>query len=143
MIPNLTIIIIVIIFGTMLMIYSPITNAYGKDIIIVNKLDVQLKFKEIKEKKGIEIDKKPPGTIDKKSRGFFTIERGDDLKPRHLNVQYYVDNSKSGKQVGIVYELSRLGDERCKKDHPAGISEEVLNCGNFGKSNWEYIFSHR
>ena len=115
----------------------------AKIIIIVNKLDVQLKFKEIKEKKGIEFEKKPPNTIDKKSRGFFTIERGDDLEPRNLNVQYYVENSKSGKQVGIVYELSRLGDERCKKDHPNGISEDVKNCGNFGKSEWEYIFSSR
>ena len=31
MIPNLNVIIPAIIFGTMLMIYSPITNAYGKD----------------------------------------------------------------------------------------------------------------
>ena len=60
----------------------------------------------------------------------------------HLNIKYYVNNSDSGEQVGIVYK-SDLTSDSCPKDHPDDISEEVKHCPSCEiPENWKYFFHH-
>ena len=72
----------------------------------------------------------------------FKIAKGDGVKNQHLNIKYYVNNSSSGEQVGIVYKAKWGESSKCPKVAPDDIMEQVKNCGSWGnEKKWQYIFS--
>ena len=113
-----------------------------KPIYIVNHLDVPLEFKEIENRQNIKIKSPPPGKVDPGSTKSFSVTTGDSFKNEHLNIKYYVNNSSSVDEVGIIFKYNIGSNPHCPKDHPDSISEEVKHCGSWTNDNeWQYIFS--
>ena len=135
----------ILLFSVAALAYSPIGEAFAKtDIYIVNNLDVPLEFKEIKNREHIEIKSSPPDKVDAGETKSFTIDAGDPGN-EHLNIKYYVNNSSSGEEVGIVYkdEEAGTGSGSCPKDHPDWMTEEVKHCGSWKSDTkeWQYIYT--
>ena len=108
----------------------------------MNNLDVPLLFNEIKNRQDIKIITDPPKKIDAGKTDSFEIKEGDSYKNQHLNIRYYVNNSSSEEEVGVVYKWDIGGKPHCPKDHPDDITEEVKHCPSWElDENWEYIFS--
>ena len=142
-----TIITGILLFSVSAFAYFPIGDAFAKDIYIVNNLDIPLLFKEIKNRQDIQIVSNPPDKVAAGTTGSFSAKVGqkgeDDFKNKHLNIKYYVNNSSSGEQVGIVFKNNVGGSEHCPKDHPDWMTEQVKNCGTWNNNDkkWQYIYS--
>ena len=134
----------ILLFSVAALAYSPIGKAFAeKKIYIVNNLDVPLKFQEIKNKQNLYVKTHPPNQVKALSTGSFTIAQGDlQNENQRLNVKYYVNNSASGEQVGIIYKKIYPDNTHCSKDHPDDITEEVKHCGNWSNNkDWQYIYT--
>ena len=134
----------ILFFSVAALVYSPMGEAFAKKIYIVNNLDVPLEFKEVQNRQAIQITSSPPDKINAGTTGTFGIETGDSGKNQHLNIKYYVNNSSTGEEIGIVYKWKdgETTKPHCPADHPDDIIEEVKHCGSWDNNNeWEYIFS--
>ena len=139
----------ILFYGVIALIYLPLGEVFAaKNINIVNNLDVPLEFKEIKNRQCIKIKSSPPETVDAGEKGKFQVQLNSDnctikAKNGHLNIQYYVNNSSSGEQVGIKYKYKWLSDSgSCPKDTPEDIQEQVKNCDTWDTTDsWQYIYS--
>ena len=124
--------------------YRQIGEVFAKDIYIVNNLDFQLEFKEIKNREHIEITSGPPEKIEAgKTDSSLNIKKKNIVGSKHLNINYYLNNPDSGEQVGILYKSEEIatGDGSYPKDHTDEISE-VQHCGSWNNNKkWKYTFS--
>lgn len=113
------------------------TALRAETISIVNKLDVALTNGSVTEKQDVELDSKPPGTINPGETGSFKISYPSvDSKNRHLNIKYELDGTDD--KVGVVYR-QKSGTAHCPKDHPDWVKETTTHCGG-NKGAWTYTF---
>ena len=118
-------------------------NAFAKTYTmkIVNDLEQDLIFQEIKNRQDIKIKSNPPDEVKSGDTGSFEIADGDSGKPKHLNVKYYVGGSGSDTIVTIGVKPTNTADNsfKCFTESPDNIKSE---CVLLQSSNTEkYTFS--
>ncbi|MFB5601166.1 MAG: hypothetical protein ACE5SW_13175 [Nitrososphaeraceae archaeon] len=98
---------------------------------IINELDTELTFKE-KSRQDLQIVTEPPQEVKAGDTGSFKIKAGDNDKPEHLNVKYYV--GQSGASEDITFGIN---DNGCFTNTPSDISGSHDGCDD---SKIKYTF---
>ena len=116
-------------------------NAFAAsyDVKIINELEEDLIFKEVKNRQNIKIKSSPPDEVKSGKTGEFKIADGSNLKPKHLNVKYYVGDKGSEKTVtiGVKPADTANNDFKCFQKSPDDIKGSVV-CGS---KTLKYTFS--
>lgn len=98
---------------------------------IINNLDTELTFKE-KSRQDLQIVTEPPQEVKAGDTGSFKIKAGDNDKPEHLNVKYYVGQSGASEDIAFG-----INDNGCFTNTPSDISGSHDGCDD---SKIKYTF---